>query len=145
VRRCALALAAIFLGMCPAFAADGFSHTNGIRRGQMLLLVVSRADPLSDSELSNLIGHSVHDSQGGYVGSVAAVHLGRDKKVKAVIIGLSNAGSESREVALSWQELRFSSAADKITVMLPTQALHALPRYTYLSADLRGTVFGDID
>lgn len=125
----------------------GFARADDIGIPSSFLLFVAKFPaPPTEAELQRLIGHSIHDANGNYVGSIEAIHTGRDKSVQGVIVGLSQAdGLIDHDIVVGWNNLQFSNDADRITVNLAPRILATLPAFQFTDPDLRGKVFGDID
>jgi hypothetical protein len=141
----------ILLAAALGFAAPAFAQTmNGTPVPILLLVATSKTPPTMD-ELKGLIGHSVHDGSGNYIGSIEGIHIARDNTVKGVIVGLAQAdGTITHDVALSWKSFQLTPApgkevAERVTVTVSPRILATLPAFQFPDPDLRGKIFGDTD
>ena len=116
----------------------------------MMLIATSKTPPTMD-ELNGLIGHSVHDVGGHYVGDIEAIHIARNNAVEGVVVGLVQAdGTSDHDVVLAWNNFQITPDADKdvaerVTVTVSPRILASLPAFQFSDPDLRGKVFGDVD
>jgi hypothetical protein len=135
-------LAAMLASLAPAAAMAG----PGGLPGSFILLVATSRTPPTEADLQKLIGHSLHDTGGNYLGSIEAIHVARNNHVQGVVVGLAQAnGTIDHDIVLAWNSLQIASDADRVTVNVSPRILATLPAFEFNDPDLRGKVFRDVD
>ena len=108
------------------------------------LRVAESPTPMSNAELSRLVGVHVDNAQGERVGVVEAVHLIKGGAVN-VIVGVGGyLDMGDRDVSLNLDKLQVSGTDRKtISVNMSKAELKALPKFEFSNVKNRGTVYGD--
>lgn len=141
-------LFAAALGLATPALANQESANQG---SAFLLLVATTKTPPTIDELKGLIGHSVHDASGNYVGDIEAIHIARNNQVQGVIVGLARGdGTTDHDVVLAWNNFQITpdkdkDVAERVTVNVSPRILATLPAFQFNDPDLRGKVFGEVD
>lgn len=126
----------------PVFAAPLFTSAP-IDQGQFLQVAASPS-PMSNAELSRLVGVHVDNAQGERVGVVEAVHFNKGGAVN-LIVGIGGyLDLGDRDVSLNFDKLQMSGTDRKsISVNMSKAELKALPKFEFSNVKNRGTVYGD--
>jgi len=98
---------------------------------------------MTETELGQLVGKNVENAAGEKIGEIDSVYIGRDGKVKSVVVGVGGfLGVGEHDVALNWDSLNVATNGD-VSVSFTKDQLKAMPEYEYLNPTQRGTVFRD--